>query len=75
MAGETTLVPKHAREEPLAVMPEMRTDFARFFNEAGWPPAHWPTFRFGNGAEAAWIPGIDIFERSNRLVTRIDLPT
>ena len=71
---ETTLVPKRTEHDPFALLREMRTDFARFFNDTGWPPSHWPTFRFGRGAETGWTPGIDVFERDNRLVTRIDLP-
>ena len=71
---ETTLVPKHAQHEPLALMREMRKEFDRFFNEPAWPVFGWPAFRSGRGAEAAWNPGVDVFERDNRLVTKIDLP-
>lgn len=71
---DTTLVPKRAERDPFALLREMRTEFDRFFNEPGWPAVHWPAFRFGGGAEAAWKPEIDVFERDNRLVTKIDLP-
>ena len=67
--NETTLVPRRTERDPFALLREMRTDFARFFNEG-----HWPTFRFGDGTETEWTPGIDVFERDHRLVTRIDLP-
>ena len=71
---ETTLIPKRAEQNPFALMREMRKEFDRFFNEPAWPAFGWPTFRFGRTAEAAWNPGIDVFERDNRLVTKIDLP-
>jgi HSP20 family protein len=71
---ETALTPKRTNEDPFALIREMRTEFDRFFNEPGWPALHWPTFRLGRGTEAAWTPGIDVFERDNRLVTKLDLP-
>ena len=71
---DTTLVPKRPERDPFALLREMRTEFDRFFNEPGWPALQWPAFRFGDGTEAAWRPEIDVFERDNRLVTKIDLP-
>ena len=71
---ETTLIPKRAARDPLALIREIGADFDRFFNESGWPPLHWPTFQLGGGAEAAWNPQVDVFEKDNRLTTRIDLP-
>ena len=68
---ETTLIPKREGRDPFALM---RAEFDRFFNVPGWSTLHWPTFRFGRGEEAAWNPEIDVFERNNRLVTKIDLP-
>ena len=49
-------------------------DIDRFFNEPAWPALHWPSFRFFGATEAAWNPEIDVFEKGNRLFTRIDLP-
>jgi HSP20 family protein len=68
---ETTLIPSRAGRDPFALL---RAEFDRIFNEPGWPTLPWPAFRFGGGAEAAWSPGIDVFERDNRLVTKVDLP-
>jgi len=68
---ETTLTPRREGRDPFALM---RAEFDRFFNEPGWTALHWPTFRFGRGEEAAWNPGIDVFERDKRLVTKVDLP-
>lgn len=66
--NESTLIAKRAERDPFALL---RAEFDRFFNE---PALRWPAFRFGRVAEAAWNPGIDVFERNNRLVTKIDLP-
>ncbi|MGH9237292.1 MAG: Hsp20/alpha crystallin family protein [Vicinamibacterales bacterium] len=71
---ETALTPKRAEHDPFALMREMRDEFDRFFNEPAWPAFRWPAFRLGRAAQAGWNPGIDVFERDNRLVTKIDLP-
>ena len=68
---EGTLVPRREVRDPFALM---RAEFDRFFNEPGWAGLHWPTFRFGRAEEAAWNPEVDVFERNNHLVTKIDLP-
>ena len=42
---------------------------------ARWPSFEWPVFRTLSLAEApAWVPAIDVFEKDNRLVTKIELP-
>ena len=68
---ETTLIPRRYGRDPFALM---RAEFDRFFNEPAWTGLHFPNFRFGRGDEAAWNPGIDIFEKDNRLFTKVDLP-
>ena len=68
---EGTLIPRREVRDPFALM---RAEFDRFFNEPSWAGLHWPTFRFGRGEEAAWNPEVDVFERNNYLVTKIDLP-
>jgi HSP20 family protein len=69
--NERTLTPKREGRDPFALM---KAEFDRFVNEPGWPTLHWPTFRFGRAEETEWNPGIDVFERNHRLVTKIDLP-
>jgi len=68
---DVALLPKREGRDPFALM---RAEFDRFFNEPAWTGLHWPAFRFGRGEEAAWNPGVDVFERNNCLVTRVDLP-
>jgi HSP20 family protein len=68
---ETTLIPTRTERDPFALI---RAEFDRFFNEPGWAGFRWPAFRFGRTAEEAWTPQVDVFEKDNRLITRIDLP-
>jgi HSP20 family protein len=68
---ETTQVPARTERDPFALI---RAEFDRFFNEPGWAGFRWPAFRGGRTAEEAWTPQVDVFEKDNRLITRIDLP-
>ena len=49
-------------------------DFERFFNEPAWSAQNWPSFRFFRAPEAVWNPGFEVYEKDNRLFTRVDLP-
>lgn len=70
---ETGLAP--SRRDPFALMRQMTSDLERVFDESSWPAFRWPSFHWGIGAEATtWAPRIDVFEKDQRLVTRIDLP-
>jgi HSP20 family protein len=69
---ETELVPRRFTRDPFALMREMTTDFERMFGEIGWPSFRWPAFR--HSAAEAWDPKIEVFEKDNRLFTKIDLP-
>jgi HSP20 family protein len=55
-------------------MREMTSELDRIFQEPRWPSFQWPSLRTRPAAEAAWYPEIDVFEKDNRLVTKIDLP-
>ncbi|MEY4635477.1 MAG: Spore protein [Acidobacteriota bacterium] len=65
---ETTLA--RTGRDPFALLRQMTTDFDRLFGEAGWPALR--SQRFADAA--AWNPRIDVFEKDNRLVTKVDLP-
>ena len=40
-----------------------------------WPSFRWPSVGlFATPESVVWAPKIDVFERDNRLVTRVDLP-
>jgi HSP20 family protein len=67
---ETALAPAN---DPFALMRRMTAELDRAFE--GWPSFRWPAFRARPALEgAAWFPEIDVFEKDNRLVTKIDLP-
>jgi HSP20 family protein len=63
------------RETPFNLLREMTSELDRMFDDAPWPSIKWPALRGHRGARtAAWLPEIDIFEKDNRLVTKVDLP-
>jgi HSP20 family protein len=71
---ETELVPTRALRDPFALMREMTSDFDRMFAEP-WPSFfRWPSLWRRAAPEIDWYPEIDVFEKDNRLVTKIDLP-
>lgn len=56
--------------DPFALLGRMTSEFDRIFEEGGWP-----AFRSRWVAEpAAWTPNIDVYEKDNRLIARVDLP-
>ena len=64
-----------APRDPFTLLRQMTPDFDRMFESSAWPSFRWPSFRTRPAAEAAtWFPEIDVFEKDNRLVTKIDLP-
>jgi HSP20 family protein len=67
------LVPTRGTRDPLARLRQMTSELDRAFQE--WPSLHWPSFGQLVTSEAiAWSPKIDVFERDNRLLMRVDLP-
>ena len=71
---EAELVPTRALRDPFALMREMTSDFDRVFAEP-WPSFfRWPALWRRAEREIGWYPEIDVFEKDNRLVTKIDLP-
>jgi HSP20 family protein len=71
--NQTTLVPARSTRDPLALLRQMTSELDRAFED--WPSFRWPSFaHFATSESAAWSPKIDVFERDNRLVTRVDLP-
>ena len=69
---ESGLTPSGVGRDPFTLMREMTSELDRVFREPTW--LHWPSFRTRPAAETAWYPEIDVFEKDNRLVTKIDLP-
>ena len=56
-----------------SLLRQMTNELDRLFEEPAWPTFRWSAFgrQFGT---ARWTPGIDVFEKDNTLVTKIDLP-
>src|SRR5687768_16122583 len=71
---ETELVPSRLARDPFAMMREMTSEFDRFFGEPARPFFRWPSLWKRAAPEIGWYPEIDVFEKANRLVTKIDLP-
>jgi HSP20 family protein len=68
---KTELAPR----DPFARLRQMTSEMDRMFETSAWPSFRWPFFQTQPAAESAtWVPGIDVFEKDNRLVTKIDLP-
>lgn len=59
-----------ARVEPRAFVRRMLRDFDRFFEE-GWTPFARTGGTFG---EFGWVPALEVVEKENRLIARLDLP-
>ena len=58
--------------DPFSLFRQLTGDFDQLFGE---PFQRWPFFRTRPMVESAtYVPEIDVFEKDNRLVTKIDLP-
>lgn len=66
------LAPTRGMRDPFALLRQMTAELDRAFDD--WPLARRPSFSPTGAAQAGWTPRIDVFERDNRLVTRVDLP-
>jgi len=67
----------HGREtiDPFAVLRKMTADLERTFEDPFWPAFTWPALGgFTRPETVAWLPRVDVFEKDNRLFTRVDLP-
>jgi HSP20 family protein len=72
---ETALARGRGTRDPWALLRQMSSELDRFFEPPGWPAFRWPSLRTRPETErATWCPEIDVFEKGNHLVTRIDLP-
>jgi HSP20 family protein len=66
-----TLVPTQLTRDPFSLLRRMTSEFDRAFDD--WPSLRWPSLA-AKPAGGGWAPKIDVFERDNRLITRVDLP-
>jgi len=67
---DIALTPATVARDPFAVLRQMTSQLDRMFEAPAWP-------LFATRAIAepvGWAPQIDVFEKDNRLVTKVDLP-
>jgi HSP20 family protein len=69
----STPVSSHGARDPFALLRQITAELDRAFDD--WPSFRFPSFgQVTTSKSIAWSPKIDVFERDNRLVTRVDLP-
>jgi HSP20 family protein len=68
----STLVSNRGARDPFAILRQMTTGLDRAFDD--WPSFRFPSFGQVATESIAWSPKIDVCEKDNRLVTRVDLP-
>jgi HSP20 family protein len=56
-----------------SLLRQMTSELDRLLDEPAWPSFRLPIFA-RTFASTRWAPEIDVFEKDNRLVTKIDLP-
>ena len=67
---QEAIVSPRAARDPFALLRQMTNEFDRMFGEP-----FSPSFRgFALPEAVAWSPKVDVFEKDNRLITRVDLP-
>jgi len=59
-------------QDPFALLRQMTSELDRVFDD--WQLFRRPVLAARASDVASWSPKIDVFERNNRLVTRVDLP-
>jgi HSP20 family protein len=69
MRDKKPLAPVRA-STPLGLLRQMTTELDRMFEDP-WT-VRWPALQLEN--KAAWSPRLDVFEKDNRLITKVDLP-
>jgi HSP20 family protein len=77
MAEKKDLAPAAGRaaRDPFGLLRQMTAELDRVFERPFGTAFHWPSLRAVTLPEGeSWAPQIDVFERDNRLVTKVDLP-
>lgn len=73
MTEKTALAPVHQARDPFAHFRQMASELDRMFDD--WPSFRWPSFRSTTPkGSITWAPRIEVLEKGNRLVTRVELP-
>jgi len=64
---------RNTPHDAFAMWRQMTSELDRMFEGFEWPAFKWPSPNV-RSAQASWFPEIDVFEKNNRLVTKVDLP-
>ncbi len=68
----TAVAPVRSARDPFTQFRHLASDLDRVFGD--WPSMRWPSFRAAESTAGSWSPRIDVLEKGDRLVTRIELP-
>ena len=71
MSKKTALTHPSVFRDPFTLLRRMTSELDRAFDPSFFPA---PLFRTGLVSPPTWVPEVDVFEKDNRLVTKIDLP-
>ena len=71
---DTALARGRAFRDPLTLLRAMTSELDRVFEQPFAAAFRWPSVRGFAPPDASWAPQIDVFERDDRLVTKVDLP-
>jgi HSP20 family protein len=75
LTKKETAVARRGPRDPFALLRDMTSELDRMFEDTGWPAFRWPLLRAKPLFEGApFTPAVDVFEKDNRLFTRVDLP-
>ena len=66
---ETRIAPRASAREPFGILRQVRSDLDRMFDDSFWPS---PPMTAADSL--IWSPTIEVFEKDDRLVTKVDLP-
>lgn len=61
-------------QDRFSLLRQMTSELDRMLEAPSWPLLGWPALGAARVNGAAWSPGIDVFEKDNRLITKVDLP-
>lgn len=65
-----SLAPRFFGRDPFFLLRQFAPEFDRAFEGSRWPSL----FDRGTPEPPAWMPEIDVLEKDNRLLTKVDLP-
>lgn len=71
---EASFTPTRTSRDPFELLRQMTSELDRVFDDPFWPRFGGPAATTAASEAVTWSPGIDVFEKDHRLVTRVDLP-